>query len=87
MSILRHKDWQTTRRYIIAAADDSSVVVVTYGGQQIKNRKKYDPENLKVAEQILGSGPKISHLHFDKKHYWISLGNGRNREFFKKMSR
>ena len=87
ISTLRHKDWQTAKRYVVAAADDTSVAVVTYGKLQIKNRIKYDPENLRTAEQILGSGPKISQLHFDKNHYWVALGNGRNREFFKKISR
>jgi hypothetical protein len=29
---------------------------------------------------------KIEHLHFDGKHYWISLGNGKNREFFRKIN-
>jgi len=30
--------------------------------------------------------PKIQHIHFDKSHYWICLGNSGNREFFRKVS-
>jgi hypothetical protein len=32
-------------------------------------------------------GKKIVHIHFAGSHYWIVLGSGRMREFFKRMSK
>ncbi len=32
------------------------------------------------------AGKQIVHIHFEGKHYWIVLGSGRMREFFKRMS-
>ena len=30
--------------------------------------------------------PKISHIHFEGACFWINIGNGRLREFFKRIS-
>jgi hypothetical protein len=86
ISSLRHRGWEQSQRYIVVAHDETSVAIVKYGPLQIKDRRKYDAENLKLAEEMFGVHPKITHIHFDKQHYWISLGNGRNREFFRKIS-
>ena len=32
------------------------------------------------------AGKQIVHIHFEGSHYWIVLGSGRMREFFKRMS-
>jgi hypothetical protein len=32
------------------------------------------------------AGKQISHIHFEGNHYWITLGSGRMREFFKRVS-
>jgi hypothetical protein len=53
--------------------------------QQRENRRKYDVVNLKIVEELFPAEPKIEHIHLDKGHYWISLGNGRNREFFMRI--
>ena len=82
---LRYRKWEHARQYAIVAVDETSVAVVHFGETKIKNRKRYDPDNLNAAVAIFGSKPKIQHIHFDKKHCWISLGSGRNREFFRKI--
>jgi hypothetical protein len=82
---LRHQRWEQSRRYLVAATDENGVAIVQYGKLNIKNPRKYDRINLEILESTFPARPEISHLHFDKKHYWISLGNGRNREFFKKI--
>ena len=32
------------------------------------------------------AGEQIVHIHFEGNHYWIVLGSGRMREFFKRVS-
>jgi hypothetical protein len=32
------------------------------------------------------AGKQIVHIHFEGEHYWITLGSGRMREFFKRVS-
>jgi hypothetical protein len=81
---LHHRKWEQARRYKVVATDETSTAIVLFGKLQIKDREKYDPENLRFAEELFPSKPQISHIHFDKNHYWISLGTGRNREFFRK---
>jgi hypothetical protein len=39
---------------------------------------------LLVSNPIVGE--QIVHIHFEGNHYWIVLGSGRMREFFKRMS-
>ena len=87
ISTLRYRKWEQASRYKVVATDQTSVAIVRFGPLEIKNRGKYDPENLKLAEAIFPSEAQISHIHFDKNHYWISLGTGRNREFFRKIRR
>lgn len=31
------------------------------------------------------TGGEIVHVHFEKGHYWVVLGSGRTREFFKRV--
>lgn len=85
ISCLRYRKWEQASRYQVVASDETSVAIVQFGKLQIKNRRRYDPENLKFAESLFPAEPRISHIHFDKTHYWISLGTGRNREFFRKI--
>src|SRR6267378_4006604 len=39
---------------------------------------------LLVSKPIVGQ--QIVHIHFERNHYWIVLGSGRMREFFKRIS-
>jgi hypothetical protein len=85
ITTLRHRKWEQSGRYQIVATDETSVAIAKFGRIQVKNRRNYDPFCLKMAEEIFSPKPTIVHIHFDRKHYWISLGNGRNREFFRKI--
>ena len=82
---LRYRKWEQARRYKVVAADETSVAIVQFGEMGIKNREKYDPEHLKLVEKMFPPTPVIQHIHFEKNHYWISLGTGKNREFFKRI--
>jgi hypothetical protein len=84
ISALRHRKWEQTRRYAVLATDDTSVAIVQFGKTEVKDRRRYDLANLEFLEEFC-SKPQIEHIHFDKKHFWVSLGNGRNREFFRKI--
>jgi len=83
-SKLPHRKFAYARRYVILGVDDESVAIAEFGEMEIANRKKYDPVNLEILKEFC-SKTKIKHIHFDKKHYWVSLGNGKNREFFRKI--
>ena len=85
ISALHHRKWEQARRYVVVAADETGVAIVKYGELEIKNRRRYNVENLKMVEELFPPKPQIEHIHFDKRYYWISLGNGRNREFFRKI--
>jgi hypothetical protein len=37
-----------------------------------------------LLEDAIGKKPTISHVHFEGNYFWISTGNGRLREFFRK---
>jgi hypothetical protein len=82
---LRYRKWEQARRYQVVASDESSVAIVQFGPMKIKNRSKYDPEHLKLMQKMFPPKPVIQHIHFEKEHFWISLGNGKNREFFWKI--
>jgi hypothetical protein len=85
ITVLPHRKSEWARRYAVLGTDDESVAVVQFGEIDFKNRRKYDPENLKMVDKMFGSKPRIQQINFDKKHFWFSLGNGRNREFFRKI--
>jgi hypothetical protein len=85
ISTLHYRQWEQSSRYKVVATDEASVAIVKYGKLHIKNRQRYDPENLKFADALFPSKPTILHIHFTGKYYWISLGTGRNREFFRKI--
>ncbi|SRR6266567_2092994 len=38
-----------------------------------------------VSDDPFGYGPVISHIHFDGPYFWVNIGNGRLREFFKRQ--
>ena len=40
---------------------------------------------LLVSDPIMGD--HIVHIHFEDSHYWIILGSGRMREFFRRVTR
>ncbi len=39
-----------------------------------------------VSRNPLAGEEEISHIHFEGKHYWVYLGSGGLREFFKRVS-
>ncbi len=84
-SVLPHRKWEQSQRYAIVATDETSVAIVLFGKILVKNQRHFEPVNLQLLDEFLDPRPQIQHLHFDNNHYWISLGNGRNREFFRKL--
>jgi|SRR5260221_10874139 len=38
-----------------------------------------------VSDGPLGGRAVISHIHFDDPYFWVNIGNGRLREFFKRQ--
>jgi hypothetical protein len=38
-----------------------------------------------LSEDMLGGNPTIVHIHFEDEYFWINIGNGRLREFFKRL--
>jgi hypothetical protein len=54
---------------------------------QSKFYKILGADSNSVAIVLYGkdSEPEIKHVHFEKNSFWISLGGGRNREFFKRI--
>lgn len=38
-----------------------------------------------LGTDVPNGKPTISHIHFEGKHFWITIGNGRLREFFKRI--
>lgn len=81
ISSLPHREWQSCRNYSILARDETSVAIVEFGWELKKSHKDSDPEL-----KDFFSKPAIKHIHFDKNYIWFSIGNGRNREFFRKIS-
>ena len=76
VSELKGDRW--SRRYKVLGADETSVAILVFGrmkGGQFMDHFLLD-EFLK---------PKIYHIHFIERGYWISLGC--NREFFRRLSR
>jgi hypothetical protein len=84
VSKLPHRKWETAQQYCVLATDETSVAILQFGELEIKNRHKYWELGLAMVEQWM-SQPQIMHLHFDKKHFWISIGNGRCREFYRRI--
>ena len=39
-----------------------------------------------VSDGPLGGAPVITHIHFEGRCFWINIGNGRLREFFKRKT-
>jgi hypothetical protein len=44
-----------------------------------------DSSSVAVVSENSIAGRQISHIHFDGEYYWICLGSGRIREFFKRI--
>jgi hypothetical protein len=85
ISKLRYRRWEQARRYAVIGMDEEIVAIVLFGKLEIRNREKYDSSNLELVDQF-NREDKIEHIHFDKNHFWISFGNGKNREFFRRAS-
>ncbi len=45
-----------------------------------------DPWSAAVVAFDPIAGKQIVHIHFEGAHYWITLGSGRMREFFRRVS-
>jgi hypothetical protein len=43
-----------------------------------------DATSVAIVSRTGQSGPVITHIHFEDGYFWMSLGNGRFREFFKR---
>jgi hypothetical protein len=83
---LPYRKWVTARRYATLGADETSVAIVIFGKRHVKNAQKYDRINLEIVNEFW-SELKIQQIHFTGNHYWISIGGGKNREFFRKIRR
>ena len=83
---LPHRDWQTSRHYSILGIDETSVAIMEFGELEIKNKHKYWTEGVKMVKEFC-SKPVIKHIHFENDYYWLSIGTGKNREFFKRLKR
>jgi len=55
--------------------------------QRYKVLAKGDTSVPIAVEDESGGNPKIDHIHFEGPHYWINIGNGRLREFFRRVPR
>jgi len=44
-----------------------------------------DHTSVAILIEDAADHPKISHIHFEGVHFWINIGNGRLREFFRRM--
>ena len=84
ISKLRQRGWEQTQRYVVVATDETSAAIVSFDKPKIKSRRRYEPQNLVFLDELF-SKPTIQHIHFDKHFYWISVGSGANREFFRKI--
>jgi hypothetical protein len=84
ISKLRHRNWTSSRSYTVLGVDETSVAIITFGELEVKKRKKDNPYGLELLKNLY-SKPQIQQIYFDQKHYWISIGNGKNREFFRKI--
>jgi hypothetical protein len=78
------RDFETSQRYAVLATDEASVAILVFGGLEIKNRRKYWLGGVEIVEEMM-SKPEIVHVHFCKEHFWISVGNGRCREFYRRI--
>jgi hypothetical protein len=86
ISLNRHLSCEWSRCYRILGVDDSCVAIVLFGELEFKHPSKYWAEGLEILREF-SSKPTIKVIHFEKKHAWVSFGNGKNREFFTKMQR
>ena len=87
ISRLPHLQWEEAQRYTMLGTDAESAAIVIFGKHKIKDRKKYDPLNLAILEDCPVPDERIEHIHFGKDYYWVYVGNGRNREFFRRMKK
>lgn len=86
VSRLPHRKWEAAQRYCVLATDETTVAILQFGGLEIRNRHQYDELDLAMAKECMPQA-QIMHMHFDKEHFWISIGNGRCREFYRKIRR
>lgn len=84
ISNLPHRDWQSSRSYSLLGADERSVAIMEFGEPEIKNERKYWQEGVRMVKEYR-SKPEIKHIHFEKKYFWLPIGNGKHREYFRKI--
>jgi len=61
----------------------------SWNGQTLVNRYRVVAKDSSSVALLMSnpiSGEEIVHIHFEGNHYWIVLGSGRMREFFRRMS-
>ena len=87
ISRLRDCQWEQLQRYAVIGADNESVAIVTFGKLKIRDRKRYDPLNLAILEETFSPDQRIEHIHFGEGCYWVPIGNGKNREFFRRIKK
>jgi hypothetical protein len=61
----------------------------TLNGQVTADRYRVvakDSSSVALVMSNAIAGEQIVHIHFEGNHYWIVLGSGRMREFFKRVS-
>jgi len=61
----------------------------TLNGQVTADRYRVAAKDSSSVALVMSNaiaGEQIVHIHFEGNHYWIVLGSGRMREFFKRVS-
>ena len=84
VSVLPDRRWKQSRRYKVLGVDEKSVAIVQYGKLEIEGHEKYWQEGLRMIEKM-HSKPVISHIHIQGDYFWILIGDGKNREFFRRV--
>ena len=86
ISRLPDRKWKQSQRYKVLGVDGGSVAIILYGGLEIKDRKRYPLDGLRKLEKLYPDA-QIKQIHFGENSFWVSLGDGKNREFFKRIRR
>ncbi len=67
---------------------DTRCYITLDGSTEVRRYQVLAKDRTSVAilgENTLNGSPTISHIHFEGNHFWITIGNGRLREFFKRI--
>jgi len=84
VAALPDQQWKQSRRYKVLGVDEKSVAIVQYGKVEVEGRDRYWQEGLRAIEKM-HSKPTIGHIHFEGDHFWVLIGDGKNREFFRRV--